>query len=165
MKQDNGGRGLRTAVIVCLAAIFALLAMGVTLMGSGIYRSTVADADANNSQRIALSYVVNQIRRGDAAGVSVGDFGGVNAVRLTESEIDGATYVTLIYCFEGQLRELYMEQGTGLTPADGMALMDLDSLSFAAERGILTVTAGDTLGNSWSVELAPRSGLEEVDAL
>lgn len=165
MKQDNGGRGLRTAVIVCLAAIFALLAMGVTLMGSGIYRSTAADADMNDSHRTALSYVVNQIRRGDALGVSVGDFGGVRALRLTEAGADGTIYETLIYCYDGQLRELYMELGNDLSPADGMGLMDLSSLDFSVEGGLLTVSAGDSAGNLWSVALSPRSGLEEVGEL
>ena len=65
MKTHSGGAGLRRVVIVCLAALFALLAMGVTLMGTGVYRAVADDAAANSAQRTALSYVVNQIRRAD----------------------------------------------------------------------------------------------------
>lgn len=65
---------------MCLAALFALLAMGVTLMGTGVYRAVADDADANSTQRTALSYVVNQIRRSDAGGVAIGTFGGGDAL-------------------------------------------------------------------------------------
>ena len=141
MKTHSGGTGLRRVVIVCLAALFALLAMGVTLMGTGVYRSVADDADTNSTQRIALSYVVNQIRRLDAGGVAVGTFGGGDALRLTETSEDGSVYVTLIYCFEGSLMELYMEEGTGLAPEDGMELLELSSLDLSvSETGGLDIT-------------------------
>ena len=46
MKIHSGGNGLRRVVVVCLAGLFALLAMGVTLMGTGVYRAVAGDADA-----------------------------------------------------------------------------------------------------------------------
>ena len=165
MKTHSGGAGLRRVVIVCLAALFALLAMGVTLMGTGVYRAVVDDANANSAQRTALSYVVNQIRRADAGGVSVGAFGGGDALRLTETGGDGSVYVTLIYCFEGSLRELYMEEGTGLAPEDGMALLELSSLDLSVtENGGLDITVSDGV-HQWSVSLYPRTGVEEVGEL
>lgn len=165
MKTHSGGTGLRRVVIVCLATLFALLAMGVTLMGTGVYRSVADDADTNSTQRIALSYVVNQIRRWDAGGVAVGTFGGGDALRLTETSEDGSVYVTLIYCFEGSLMELYMEEGTGLAPEDGMPLLELSSLDLSvSETGGLDITASDG-AHRWSVTLYPRTGVEEVGEL
>lgn len=165
MRIEAEHRGVRTAVVICLAAFFFLLAMGVTLLGSSVYRAAAADADENAAHRTALSYVVNQIRRGDAGGVVVGSFGGVDALRLSEVGDDGTIYVTLIYCYGGSLRELYMEEGTGLLPEDGVPIMELDSLVLTAgENGVLTITAARS-GMSWSVSLAPRSGLQEVGAL
>ena len=165
MKTQPGGAGLRRVVIVCLAALFALLAMGVTLMGTGVYRAVADDADDNSAQRPALSYVVNQIRRADAGGVAVGSFGGGDALRLTETGEDGSVYVTLIYCWEGALRELYMEEGTGLAPEDGMELLDLSALELSVtESGGLDVTVSDGV-HRWSVTLHPRTGVEEVGEL
>ena len=57
-----------------------------------------------------------------------------------------------------------MEEGTGLAPGDGAALMPLDSLDFALNEGLLTVTAGSG-GERWQVSLAPRAGIGEVGAL
>lgn len=165
MKIHSGGNGLRRVVVVCLAGLFALLAMGVTLMGTGVYRAVAGDADANSTQRTALSYVVNQIRRADAGGVAVGTFGGADALRLTETGEDGSVYVTLIYCFEGSLMELYMEEGTGLAPEDGMPLLELSSLDLSVtENGGLDITASDG-EHQWSVTLYPRTGVEEVGEL
>ena len=165
MKTHSGGAGLRRVVIVCLAGLFALLAMGVTLMGTGVYRAVVDDASTNSVQRTALSYVVNQIRRADAGGVAVGTFGDGDALRLIETGVDGSVYVTLIYCFEGALRELYMEEGTGLAPEDGMELLDLSSLTLSVtETGGLNISAGDGI-HQWSVTLHPRTGVEEVGEL
>lgn len=165
MKIHSGGNGLRRVVVVCLAGLFALLAMGVTLLGTGVYRAVAGDADANSTQRTALSYVVNQIRRADAGGVAVGTFGGADALRLTETSEDGSVYVTLIYCFEGSLMELYMEEGTGLAPEDGMPLLELSSLDLSvSETGGLDITASDG-AHRWSVTLYPRTGVEEVGEL
>ena len=165
MKIHSGGNGLRRVVVVCLAGLFALLAMGVTLMGTGVYRAVAGDADANSTQRTALSYVVNQIRRADAGGVAVGTFGGADALRLTETGEDGSVYVTLIYCWEGSLRELYMEEDTGLAPEDGMAVLELSSLDLSVtENGGLDITASDG-EHQWSVTLYPRTGVEEVGEL
>lgn len=43
-------------------------------------------------------------------------------------------YVTLIYCFEGSLMELYMEEGTGLAPEDGMELLELSYLDLSVSE-------------------------------
>ena len=74
-------------------------------------------------------------------------FGGGDALVLAEPT-GGSSYVTLLYCYDGQLRELYVEEGYPLLPEDGL-------LSF-------TATAPD--GAVSSVSVAPRCRLGgEVD--
>ena len=153
--QSQTGR-LRNAAALPLGALFLLLAMGLTLLGSGVYRNTVVASDANDACRTALSYLVNQVRRGDAAGaVMVGNLDGVRAVALYEEE-----YVTYLYCYDGQLRELYTQQDSGLTPADGLAILPLDALEISLDGSLLTFSVGGT-----QVSIAPRCGITEVDAL
>lgn len=123
----------------------------------------VQAGDSNALQRTALSYVSNQVRRGDAGGVAVMDFGGVPALRLRETGADGTVYVTLIYCYDGQLRELYTEEGSGLTAADGLPILELDQLDLTVSGPLLHVTAREG-ASSWSTVLAPRTGVEEVAA-
>ena len=77
--------GLHSAAVFALCALFAVLAMGLTLLASGAYRDTAAVAEVNYTRRTALSYLVHQVRRSDAEGcVYVESFGGVDALALVE---------------------------------------------------------------------------------
>ena len=160
--QRRSSRLLRTALVAALSALFFLLAMGITLMGSSVYRSTAAASDAHYTARTAVSYLANQLRQGDRTGsVTVTSFGDGDALMLTEG-----SYYTLLYCYEGQLRELYAETGSGMTAADGLSILALDSLEISVEDGLISLTASGE-DASGSVSSAPRCGvsvLEEVDA-
>lgn len=150
--------GLRTAAVFSLCALFAILAMGLTLLASGAYRDTAAAADRNFTQRTAMSYLINQIRRCDTqGGMSLGTFGGSDALTLYET-VDDTTYVTMLYCYDGELRELYMEEGTGLAPEDGTAILPLQSLHFTQEGGLLNITITGETAEFCSASISPRSG-------
>ena len=165
MSLPHAQGGLRTAAVFALCGLFAILAMGLTLLASSVYRNTVFDADRNFTHRTALSYLVNQVRRGDSAqGVSVEQFGGGDALRLTEHLDDGSAYVTLLYCFDGQLRELYMEEGGGLMPEDGLAILPLETLALEAEDGLLRISVTDESGETFSTDVSPRTGVGEAAA-
>lgn len=159
MSLQAHGRVLRTAVILALCGLFFLLAMGLTLLTSGAYRGIVAESDETYSQRTTLSYLVNQLRRNDVYGaVSVCAFGDGDAICL---EDDG--YTTLLYCYDGQLRELYAEDALSFAPEDGTALLPLDGLTATLDGNFLTITAtvGDVTG---SASCCLRSGVQEVAA-
>ena len=112
-------------------------------------------------RRTALSYLVNQIRQADGTGrVAVGTFGGSDALALTE-HLDGTEYVTILYCLDGQLRELYTEAGSGLLPEDGIPVLELQSLTLSSEGGLLTLTVTAPNGERATVSLSPRCGLRE----
>lgn len=156
MKRFGTGRSLRSALTAALCSLFFLLAMGITLMGSGVYRGVAAAAETHDTQRTALSYVINQVRR--AQRVKAGTFGGVPALDLDEP---GGDCHTVLYVFGGQLCELYAGRGTGLGPEDGVPILPLDGLELTAAGELLTVTAVYG-GERYSVCVAPRTGLEKT---
>ncbi|MBM6871668.1 DUF4860 domain-containing protein [Pseudoflavonifractor phocaeensis] len=148
---------LRGALVAALCALFFLLAMGVTLMGSSVYRGVVAASDENYGQRTALSYVVNQVRRCadlEDGQVLVGRFDGTEALALSEGD-----YVTLLYVYDGQLCTLYTQSGSGLTAADGDAVLPVDALSFTVSDGLLTITLTQD-GSQYATSLMPRCGVD-----
>lgn len=159
MSLQANGRVLRTAVTLALCGLFFLLAMGLTLLASGAYRGVVAESDGTYSHRTPLSYLVNQLRRNDVYGaVSVRSFGDGDALCLEENG-----YVTLLYCYDGQLRELYAEASLTFAPEDGTALLPLDDLAVELEDGFLTVTT--TVGGVTDrTSCCLRSGVREVTA-
>lgn len=54
-------------------------------------------------------------------------------------EIDGRTYLTRVYCYEGQLRELFSAEDTAVAPGDGEAVLAVRGLTFSVGEGILWV--------------------------
>lgn len=157
MNPSKSGRSLRTALVVVLCALFFVLAMGITLLGSSVYRGVVSASDRNYTQRTALSYLINQVRR--AWSVDVGSFEFCPALDLggTGAESD---YHTVLYVYDGQLRELYAQRDSGLTPADGTAILPLSDLELELEDGLITLTVTAEDGKSYSASVAPRLGAE-----
>ena len=153
MNNPTARGGLRTLLVFFLCALYFVLAMGLTLLASGIYREAAASSDETYERRTALSYLVNQVRRADAAGgVALTSFGDGDALALREVE-----YVTLLYCYGGELMELYAEEHAGLGPADGTAIFPLVSLELDLRDGLLSIDAGGR-----RAALAPRTGVTEV---
>ena len=156
---------LRSAAVLALCGLFAVLAVGLAVLSSGVYRSAVSASDGNSARRTALSYLVNQVRRADrTGGVAVGAFGDGDAVALTET-VEGDDYVTILYCLDGQLMELYAEAGSGLTPADGLAVLALSDLSVETDGARITFTVTAPDGAVSAASVSPRCGFEEVGEL
>ncbi len=155
---------VQSAATWTLCALFAVLGLGLALLSGGVYRATAADAQRNYSQRTTLSYLVNQLRQADRAdSLALVCFGDGDAAALYE-EVNGGRYVTLLYCYDGQLRELYTATDADLAPADGLALLPLAALELMREGDALTISATTAEGETWSTVVAPRCGFEEVDA-
>lgn len=158
---------IKNMMALLLCAMFFLLCASLTLAGGRIYAQTVSAGDVNYQSRTALSYLVNQIRQGDRGegGIIITSFGGQDAICIREN-LEGSSFLTLLYCYDGQLRELFTEEGTQLQPADGTPLLPLEDLSLALEGSVVTlkVTLPEQ-GGVRQVSLAPRCGVKEDNGL
>ena len=67
--------------------------------------------------------------------VAVEEFGGVTALKL-DAQSD---YPTWLYCYDGQLMELYCYYEERPGPEDGSPLMPLEDLDITLEDGLLTL--------------------------
>lgn len=154
---DSGG----TAVLL-LIGLFAVLAVGVLSYGVAVYRHLTGLSEETYFQRTALSYFANQIRTFDASGsVTLGTLADVDAIVLRDT-MDHTTYVTYLYYYDGAIRQLAMQEGTQLTPADGDALLPAGGLDLSRTEDSLVITAQDEAGQSFSLTVMPRCGLPEV---
>lgn len=151
----NSRRSSVTVFLLC--ALFFFLAMALTLLSSGVYRSVAAASEENYTLRTALSYLTNQVRAGDAQGtLSLTSFGGGDALQRTEADSDGFSYVTRLYVYDGWLRELYTPADLELAPEDGTPVMELSGLEIQSESGVLTFTVTDSDGLTAQVSVAAR---------
>jgi len=149
--------------VFLLGAVFLFLSVGLVLLGGSVYRRVVADSKENDQIRTTLSYIANQARRQDINGnVQTGTFHGQDALLLTE-DFGGIECVTYIYCWEGSLRELFVEKGNELTLEAGLPLIPLNSISFTQkEEGLISVEALFADGNRGQLFLKPRSDVSSI---
>ncbi|NLT57515.1 MAG: DUF4860 domain-containing protein [Clostridiales bacterium] len=128
------------AAVLLLFTLFMLLAVGVLTAGLSVYQRVHGAEERVYLQRSALSYLANRVRQADAQGaVSAGRFGGADALILRETFAGSDTrYYTYVYVYNGQLRELFFEEGVELPPESGTVLMPLEALSVAlSQEGLL----------------------------
>ena len=118
-------------------AVFAVCILLVLLYGANVYQNLVRRGEESFEMRTAAQYVATRVRQAET--VTVADFEGCEALVLPE-EIDGARYLTRVYCFEGYIRELFCAENAALSPEDGEKVMAADSLRFLVEDDLLLAT-------------------------
>ena len=78
---------------------------------------------------MGLTYITAKIHSYDEAGTAfAGQFGGQDAVYLLQ-EVDGLTYETILYVYDGWLMELLCERGWELEPQNGQTITQARSLT------------------------------------
>ena len=125
-KLDIGG-----LLALLLLGVFAVCVLSVLLTGAEGYRRLTERDRAVCGWRTASQYLTTKVRQGDQwNGVSVENFGGRDALALTE-EIDGETYVTRVYCCGGYIRELFASADAEMAPEDGEKIIEACDLGFS----------------------------------
>jgi hypothetical protein len=129
MRAGHGSEAAAAAagVVFC---VFAVTVMAVIALAAFAYKNIADISRRGDDERAALSYVWTKIKNGGEIGAArVTDFHGLSALRLSENH-DGAAYNTLIYNYDGWLRELVAEEGFGFSPEDGERVVKNESLVF-----------------------------------
>jgi len=139
-------------IIFCVFAVSVLIVL--ILAASSYQRMTDISRDGQD-ERTILSYIWTKVKSGDDAGmIHVGEFDGIPALFYDEM-IGDTLFRTAIYSYNGWVRELFSNPEFGLSPNDGMQLIELDNLSFdILDNGIIVIKAGDQ-----SLMLYPRTTL------
>jgi len=144
------------AFVFLLLGIFAVFSMLLIVLGAQAYRVTVEQTAEHAKERIAYAYVRNAVRADDAAGtLTAGEVDGIPALMFTE-ELDGERYVKTIYCYDGELRELFASEEYAFSPEEGERVCEAQSLAFETLGQLLRVTITDADGGTQTVDIARR---------
>lgn len=158
MKKTTAQHYITGLMALLVFGVFAVCVLSVLLTGADAYRRLTERDQAAYGRRTCVQYVATRVRQADALdAVSVEEFGGADCLVLTET-IEGADYVTRVYCWDGWVRELFSAAGTDLDPEDGEQVMEAAALALTLEDGLLRVTATDPAGTQTSLRLCLRSG-------
>lgn len=145
MRRQSGAGTLAALMLTCVLGATMLLSLAA---GAVVYRRVADRVEQSADGRLTLSYITAKLHSGDAAGsVETGQFGGSDAVFLYQ-DYDGVTYETILYVYEGSLREMLCEKGWEQDPEFGEPVAQAESLEVSqpAEgllRLVLTEPPGD----------------------
>jgi len=153
MKDERKTQSIGSLAALVLFAVFAVCVLAVLLTGAGTYRRLTERDQAAFDSRTAARYVTTRVRQADRAeGLSLRKIDSLDALVLTE-EIDGEPYETWIYCYDGQLRELFVRGGTQVQPESGETILAMESL---------TVDWDDSCAGRLLVGIETENGREEL---
>ena len=134
--KNNTHRKLTQLLGLLVFALFAVCVAAVLLSGVKSYQTLTRRGAMAHEQRVAVRYLTTRFRQ--APSVRVEDFCGLQTLTIRE-EIQGKTYLTRVYCYEGSIRELFSGESAKVTPKDGEEVLAAQELSFSQEGRQLAV--------------------------
>ena len=148
---------MTTLFILLLCCIFAISVLAVLLLGVDVYRGIAQSSMTGYSERTCLAYIAAKVRHNDSVNsVTVSDIRGVPALQFSH-EFDGRQYLTSIYLWNGQMRELFHDASIILPPDVGNPIGAAEILDFI-DRGNGIIEARCYAGNSEvTMLISPRS--------
>ena len=159
MRQEKD-HSLNGLLALLLFGVFAACVMSVLLTGAAAYQRMTERDRSSYESRTAAQYIATRVRQADrAGGVTMGAFGGSDALELWET-VDGEDYLTRVYCYDGWLRELFSGAGGDFAPADGEKVLEADSLTLTLSPAGLLTAELTAAGETKQVCLYLRSGEE-----
>lgn len=140
-----------------LFSVFAVCIALVLLVGADAYRRLVIRDGTVYNRSTCMQYVATRVRQAEGPDrISVEEFGGVNALALTDS----ADCITRVYYYDGHIMELYTNVDNVLSPEAGEQVIEAGGLDFTMEDGLLTITVIDPEGKQNTLRLSVRGGEE-----
>lgn len=141
-----------------LLLVFAIFALFVLMFSANIYKSQLNSSSLNNESKIAVSYLCEKIHQNDTAGsIDVINIDGSDVLELKQN-VGGVDYSTLLYFFEGSVRELFIKSGKSVDLSNGEEIISAKTLEIErTNANLLNIQCSDDKGNSSSIMIAIRS--------
>jgi hypothetical protein len=116
--------------VLSLFCLFALSSVVLILFGADIYQKTVSSMDSNYASRTSVAYITEKIRQSDQYdSIYIDDSLGYERLMMTQ-EINGITYATSLYEYDGYLYELFARTDIELPIDAGQQVIAIDYLDF-----------------------------------
>lgn len=134
---------IELVLVLFLLVLVAFFVFSVTGIGSQAFLRLNSWQERTADLRIGLSYIDVKVHSCDQANtltIEESPFDSTDALRI-KKEIDGQSYVTWIYVWDGYLTEVFVSEGTELTPQMGSQISRAESLDLQQpEASVLRVT-------------------------
>ena len=156
MKKGNSVQTGKVLTLV-LFAVLAVCMILVLLTGVRVYKRLTERGQESYETRTVPLYLATKVRQADCTGgVATERSNGTDVLRLNEW-IDGDSYVTRVYCYEGYVREWFAAEEVFFDPSAGERIAPAKEVSFSLEEGCLCITVRQENGTVSEQMLTLRS--------
>ena len=164
MRQSATGQKIGNLMALVIFCAFTAAVLLVLMLGANIYQGISSRNSASADQRLAVSYIEAKLRHNDTwNAVYLGSFqsneGATDIPTLyLEEDYDSIIYNTMIYCYDGWIRELYCEKGLEFAPDAGIKVLPAKNLdfSFDPQTGLISIICVDNQGATLRLNVLPR---------
>ena len=122
--------------VIALFCLFVLSAIFLITIGANIYSKTMANMDTNFNSRTAIAYITERVRQSDENdSIDIGNFEDCPSLIIYSTKGD-KDYITYIYEYEGELRELTVRSDVELSPKAGQSIIEVQefTLEYVSEN-------------------------------
>ena len=146
-KKNNSKNSISGLATLLMFGIFAVCIMSVLLTGAGAYKRLTQRDQESFAARTCSQYIVTKVHQAKSPeSVSVDTFDGYDCLIFSE-DIEGWTYITRVYCYEGWLCELFTADDGDFLPEDGEKVVEAQNFSVSSENGLIHISVTDRDGN------------------
>ena len=155
MKRSSGAGTMAALMLTCVFGATLLLSLAT---GASVYRRVADRVEESSQARVSLSYVTARLHGYDERGMAeAGTFGDGGAVFLYE-DLDGLTYETILYVYDGYLMEMLCEKDWESDPEFGEIVSPAQALKIAQPApGLLRMELTGADGSVQSADILIRS--------
>lgn len=156
MKKGTSNQTEKALTLV-LFLVLAVCMVLVLLTGTKVYKRLTERGKDSYENRTVPLYIATKVRQADCdGGVTTEQSKGIPVLRLSET-IDGAAYITRIYCYDGYVREMFTAEETSFNPEAGERILPAEEVDFLLVDGCLHITVEQANGTTSEQLLTLRS--------
>ncbi len=143
IKYKNKGHSTDVFFVLCIFLVFAVALSCLLIVGIKTYEGINRETEQNYELRTGTLYLSNKIRSCNEEGkIKTEKFGDSDAIVIYETDDSGNEYVTRLYCYEGNLMELYTEKDNILEPIAGNVITSMENMEVDnSDSDVLKITA------------------------
>ena len=162
MRKERGKQSITYFSTLLLLGVFAMFLFLVLVQGAWAYERIEETSARAYEKRTAIQYLmtkIHQVPSRQSVRIDQLEQGNQKVdCLIIQSEIEGETYETKIYCYDGWLMELFTEGGAEVEPQDGEKLLKIQALEMWISEGLLWMVITDLEGDGTTITLSVTGG-------
>lgn len=156
--RKSSGHTIDMVFILGLLAVFGITSFFVILVGAKQYQATANRMSDNYETRTISSYLEEKLNQNDIRGAgAVVQLDSTDALALTQI-INGQSYTTYIYAYDGYIWEITVNSDTLVTPGSGQKILETGDMKIEAlSNNLFHFTITSTIGDNYSLYVSLNS--------